>query len=41
MPIDAFLLALTTFFATIGPADLLWVYAALTPRTTPAEWQQS
>ena len=37
MPIDTFLLALTTFFATIGPADLLVVYAALTQKNTPAE----
>jgi multiple antibiotic resistance protein len=37
MPIDTLLLALTTFFATIGPADLLLVYAALTQKSTPAE----
>lgn len=37
MPIDTFLLALTTFFATVGPADLLLVYAALTRKNTPAE----
>ena len=37
MPIDTLLLALTTFFATIGPADLLLVYAALTQKNTPAE----
>jgi multiple antibiotic resistance protein len=32
-----FLLALSTFFATIGPADLILVYAALTERSTPAD----
>jgi len=37
MPIDTLLLALTTFFATIGPADLLLVYAALTQKNTRAE----
>lgn len=37
MPIDTFLLALTTFFATIGPADLLLVFAALTQKNTQAE----
>jgi len=37
MPIDTFLLALTTFFATIGPADLLLVFAALTQKSTQAE----
>ncbi len=37
MPIDTLLLALTTFFATIGPADLLLVYAALTQKVTQAE----
>jgi multiple antibiotic resistance protein len=31
------LLALSTFFATIGPADLILVYAALTERNTQAE----
>jgi multiple antibiotic resistance protein len=39
MPIDTLLLALTTFFATIGPADLLLVYAALTQKNTRAERQ--
>jgi multiple antibiotic resistance protein len=34
---SAFLLALSTFFATIGPADLVLVYAALTERSTTAE----
>ena len=33
MPTETFLLALTTFFATVGPADLVLVYAALTRRT--------
>ena len=37
MPIDTLLLALTTFFATLGPADLLVVYAALTQKNTQAE----
>lgn len=37
MPTDTFLLALTTFFATLGPADLLVVYAALTQKNTQAE----
>jgi multiple antibiotic resistance protein len=37
MPVDTLLLALTTFFATIGPADLVLVYAAITERNTPAE----
>ena len=29
MRLDSFLLALSTFFATIGPADLVLVFAAL------------
>lgn len=37
MPVDTLLLALTTFFATLGPADLLVVYAALTQKNTQAE----
>ncbi len=37
MPIDTLLLALTTFFATLGPADLLVVYAALTQKNTQAQ----
>ncbi len=37
MPIDTLLLALTTFFATVGPADLVLVYAALTEKNTPVE----
>lgn len=37
MRADTFLLALSTFFATIGPADLVLVYAALTERSTTAE----
>jgi multiple antibiotic resistance protein len=37
MPLDTLLLALTTFFATIGPADLVLVYAALTEKNTQAE----
>lgn len=34
---DTFLLALTTFFATVGPADLVLVYAALTEKSSAAE----
>jgi multiple antibiotic resistance protein len=34
MRLDSFLLALSTFFATIGPADLVLVFAALTQRMT-------
>jgi multiple antibiotic resistance protein len=37
MRLDSFLLALSTFFATIGPADLVLVFAALTERTTSIE----
>ena len=37
MRLDVFLLALSTFFATIGPADLVLVYAALTEKSTQAE----
>lgn len=37
MRIDTLLLALSTFFATLGPADLVLVYAALTERSTQAE----
>ncbi|HWA18668.1 MAG TPA: MarC family protein [Devosia sp.] len=37
MRLDSFLLALSTFFATIGPADLVLVFAALTERTTATE----
>jgi multiple antibiotic resistance protein len=37
MPVDTLLLALTTFFATIGPADLILVYAGLTDKYTQAE----
>lgn len=37
MRLDSFLLALSTFFATIGPADLVLVFAALTERTTSTE----
>jgi multiple antibiotic resistance protein len=39
MRLDVFLLSLSTFFATIGPADLVLVYAALTERSTQAERQ--
>jgi multiple antibiotic resistance protein len=37
MRLDSFLLALSTFFATIGPADLVLVFAALTERMTAKE----
>jgi multiple antibiotic resistance protein len=37
MPTETFLIALTTFFATIGPADLALVFAGLTSRNTTAE----
>lgn len=37
MPTETLLIALTTFFATIGPADLALVFAALTGKNTPAE----
>lgn len=37
MPTETVLIALTTFFATIGPADLALVFAALTRKNTPAE----
>lgn len=37
MPTETLLIALTTFFATLGPADLSLVFAALTPKNTSAE----
>lgn len=37
MPTETLLVALTTFFATIGPADLAIVFAALTRKNTAAE----
>jgi len=37
MRLDSFLLALSTFFATIGPADLVLVFAALTEKMTTPE----
>jgi multiple antibiotic resistance protein len=37
MRLDSFLLALSAFFATIGPADLVLVFAALTERMTTGE----
>jgi multiple antibiotic resistance protein len=37
MPVETLLVALTTFFATIGPADLALVFAGLTSRNTTAE----
>lgn len=41
MPIDTLLLALTTFFATIGPADLVLVFAALTEKHSQRERQSA
>ena len=35
MPIDTYLVAVTTFFATIGPADLAVLFLALTPGASP------
>ena len=37
MPTETILIALTTFFATIGPADLALVFAAITRKNTAAE----
>jgi multiple antibiotic resistance protein len=37
MPTETLLIALTTFFATIGPADLALVFAEITGKSTPAE----
>ena len=37
MRLDSLLLSLSTFFATIGPADLVLVFAALTERMTTRE----
>jgi multiple antibiotic resistance protein len=37
MPNASFIVALTTFFATIGPADLALVFAALTPKNSAVE----
>ena len=37
MPTATFVIALTTFFATIGPADLALVFAALTQKNTALE----
>nr|WP_296750560.1 MarC family protein [Thioalkalivibrio sp.] len=34
--IDVAIVAFTTFFVTVGPVDVAVVYAALTPRHTPA-----
>lgn len=39
MRLDSLLLSLSTFFATLGPADLILVYAALTERYTRGERQ--
>jgi multiple antibiotic resistance protein len=39
MPVDTLLLALTTFFATVGPADLVLVFAALTQKLTARQRQ--
>jgi MarC family membrane protein len=35
--LETALIAFTTFFATIGPADVAALFAALTPNNTPAE----
>ncbi len=37
MPSETLLVALTTFFATVGPADLALIFAALTRKNTAAE----
>jgi len=37
MPVETFLIALTTFFATIGPADLALVFLALTRDASPEQ----
>ena len=37
MPTDTLLIALTTFFATIGPADLALVFAGLTHKNSAVE----
>lgn len=37
MRLDSFLLAISTFFATIGPADLVLIFAALTEKNTAIE----
>ena len=37
MPTETVLVALTTFFATIGPADLALVFAAITRKNTASE----
>lgn len=34
MPIDSFLIAFTTFFAAVGPADIAFIFAALTKDAT-------
>ncbi|HUV32580.1 MAG TPA: MarC family protein, partial [Devosiaceae bacterium] len=36
MPVEVGLVALATYFATVGPADLAVVFAALTARADPA-----
>jgi hypothetical protein len=35
--LETALIAFTTYFATIGPADVAALFAALTPDNTPAE----
>jgi len=37
MPVETILIALTTFFATIGPADIALVFAALTKDASPRD----
>ena len=36
-PLETALVALTTFFATVGPVDVAAIFAAITPHNTPAE----
>jgi multiple antibiotic resistance protein len=38
--LETALIAFTTYFATIGPADVAALFAALTPNSTPAERRQ-
>lgn len=37
MPVETFLISLTTFFATIGPADIVVLFAALTAGASAGE----
>ena len=38
--LETALIAFTTYFATIGPADVAALFAALTPQNTAAERRQ-